>query len=53
MSKKVREGVYKAGVIISFLGISGIAEAITGNGSKMASVAFLSVGIIMCLFGYI
>ena len=50
---KLREGVYKAGVIIAFLGLSGIAEAITGNGSRMVSTLFFTVGLIMCLVGYV
>lgn len=48
----MRERVYRIGVIVSFLGLSGIAEAITGNGSRTASILFFTVGLIMCLVGY-
>jgi len=45
--------VYKIGVIVAFLGASGIAEAITGHGSGMASAIWFGTGVIMCLFGYV
>ena len=48
----MREKIYYLGVIIAFLGMSGFAEAITGRGSQMASVAWMVVGFIMCLVGY-
>lgn len=50
---KLRGAVYNLGVIISFLGFAGLAEAITGQGSHMGSIAFIGIGIIMCLFGYV
>lgn len=49
----MRAIVYKVGVVIAFLGLSGIAEAITGQGSGAASNAFFAVGLIMCLAGYV
>ena len=52
MSKKT--GVcYKVGVILSFLAVSGIAEAVTGRGDIGMSVMFLVVGIVLCLTEYI
>ena len=49
----MRDKVYNAGVIIAFLGISGIAEAITGRGSGTVSAIFFTTGLIMCLTGYV
>lgn len=50
---RIREHIYRIGVIVAFLGASGIAEAITGHGSGMVSVAWFTVGLIMCLIGYV
>lgn len=49
----MRDKVYNVGVIIAFLGVSGIAEAITGHGSGMISTGFFAVGLVMCLVGYV
>jgi hypothetical protein len=49
---RIREHIYRIGAIVAFLGASGIAEAITGHGSGMASAAWFTVGLIMCLIGY-
>lgn len=49
----IRGICYKTGVVLSFLGVSGLADAITGRGSHMASVSFIAIGIILCLFGYV
>ena len=49
----MRDRVYAVGVVVAFLGLSGIAEAITGQGSGVASTVFLGVGLIMCLAGYV
>lgn len=49
----MRDKVYNVGVIVAFLGISGIAEAITGHGSGTVSTLFFAVGLIMCLVGYV
>lgn len=49
----MRDRVYNAGVIVAFLGISGIAEAITGRGSGTVSAIFFTTGLIMCLVGYV
>lgn len=49
----MRDRVYTVGVVIAFLGLSGIAEAITGQGSGLISTAFFGVGLIMCLVGYV
>lgn len=49
----MRDKVYNAGVIIAFLGLSGIAEAITGHGDGVVSAAFFATGLIMCLVGYV
>lgn len=51
--KKVRDRVYEAGVVICFLSAAGFAEAITGEGSQMASIVWLAIGLIMCLVGYV
>lgn len=45
--------IYYIGVVVTFLGIAGIAEAITGRGSVMASAVIMSAGIGMVLTGYI
>lgn len=50
---RIREHIYRIGVIVAFLGVSGIAEAITGHGSGIASAAWFTVGLIMCLIGYV
>ena len=49
----MRDKVYSIGVIVAFLGISGIAESITGQGSGMISAVFFAAGLIMCLTGYV
>ena len=49
----MRDKVYNAGVIVAFLGISGIAESVTGHGSGTASTLFFVIGLIMCLAGYV
>lgn len=51
--KKVQNAIYCTGVIISVLAVAGTAEAITGRGDYIISTAFLGVGIIMCLVGYV
>ena len=49
----MRNKVYNAGVVIAFLGISGIAESVTGHGSGTASAIFFTIGLVMCLVGYV
>ena len=44
--------VYTIGVVISFLSLAGVAEAITGRGDYTISSILLAVGFIMCLAGY-
>ena len=44
---------YKFGVVLSFLAISGIAEAVTGHGSMGISITLFVVGIVLCLAEYI
>lgn len=51
--KKTRDTVYKVGVIISFLAICGFTEALTGDGSQMASIVWFAIGLILCLIGYV
>lgn len=53
MRKIVLNAIYNTGVVIAFLGISGIAEAITEHGSGMTSTIFFTVGLAMCLAGYV
>ena len=49
----MRNKIYNVGVIISFLALAGVAEAITGRGNQNISIALLVVGFLMCLFGYV
>ena len=49
----MRDRVYGLGVITAFFGISGIAEAVTGHGSGTISAVFFTIGLIMCLVGYV
>ena len=51
--KKICNALYNTGVVISFLAIAGVAEAITGRGDQNISIAFLIVGFLLCLFGYV
>lgn len=44
--------LYNIGVIISFLALAGVAEAITGRGDYSISIGILIVGFILCLTGY-
>lgn len=50
---RIREHIYRIGVIVAFLGASGIAESITGHGSGMASAIWFAAGVVLCLFGYV
>jgi len=50
---RIREHIYRIGAIVAFLGASGIAEAITGHGSGMASAVWFAAGIVLCLLGYV
>lgn len=43
----------KIGAVISFLAISGIAEAITGRGDRDISVVLFVVGFLIALMGYV
>lgn len=47
------KGLYYLGVIITFLALAGMAEAITGNGSYTAGVIWFIIGMILSLTGYI
>ena len=47
-----RDGVYYIGVIVTLLGIAGIAEAITGRGSIMIAAGTFAVGFVCVLVGY-
>ena len=49
---KIREYSYRIGVIVAFLGASGIVESITGHGSGIASAIWFAAGVVLCLFGY-
>lgn len=53
MKRRVFDTLYSLGVIIAFLGLSGIAESFTGHGSGTASAIFFTAGLVMCMFGYI
>ena len=50
---RIREYIYRIGVIAAFLGVSGIAESITGHGSGTASAVWFAAGVVLCLFGYV
>lgn len=47
-----RDGVYYIGVIVTFLGIAGIAEAVTGRGSILVAASTFAVGFVCVLAGY-
>lgn len=49
----MKDGVYKAGVIVSFLSLAGIAESFTGHGNTLAAAIWLAIGFGMVLTGYI
>lgn len=49
----MRNKIYNIGVVISFLSLAGVAEAITGRGDYTISSILLAVGLVMCLTGYI
>lgn len=51
--KKLLNISYRVGVVISFLALAGVAEAITGRGDQNISIALLIVGFLLCLFGYV
>ena len=41
------------GVIITFLSLAGMAEAVTGNGNYNAAVVWFIIGFILALTGFI
>ena len=45
--------LYKIGAVLSFLALSGIAEAITGHGSIGISITLFVAGLVMCLTEYL
>lgn len=49
----MKDGVYKLGVVLTFLSIAGIAESFTGHGSTLASAILLALSFGMVLTGYI
>ena len=49
----MRSKIYNIGVVISFLALAGVAEAITGRGDYTISIGILIVGFVMCLTGYV
>ena len=51
--RRVKDHIYKLGVIITFLSWAGLAESFTGHGSSEAALIFLIVGLAMVLQGYI
>lgn len=51
--KKICNVLYNTGVVISFMALAGVAEAMTGRGDKNISTILLIVGLILCLFGYV
>lgn len=51
--KKICNVLYNTGVVISFMALAGVAEAITGRGDHHISIALLIIGFSFCLFGYV
>ena len=51
--KKKMGIAYKIGVVVSFLSVAGIAEAITGRGDGSTSTVLFIVGLLLCLIDYI
>lgn len=51
--KKICNALYSTGVVLSFLALAGVAEAITGRGDQNISITLLIIGFLLCLFGYI
>lgn len=49
----MREKIHSIGAVVAFLGISGIAEAITGHGSGTISTLIFAAGLVMCLTWYV
>jgi hypothetical protein len=49
----MREKIHSVGAVVAFLGISGIAEAITGHGSGTISTLIFAAGLVMCLTWYV
>lgn len=43
----------KIGIILAFLAMSGVAEAVTGRGDINISLALLIIGFLVSLFGYV
>ena len=50
--KKIQKICYRVGVVISFLSIAGVAEAITGRGDYTISSILFGFGVALCLAGY-
>lgn len=51
--KKILNAIYVIGVVISFLALAGVAEAITGHGDSNISIGLFIVGFVLCLVGYV
>lgn len=51
--KKICNALYNTGVVISFLALAGVAEAITGRGDYLISSFLFGIGLVLCLAGYI
>lgn len=49
----MRDKLHSLGVVVAFLGLSGIAESITGHGSGIISCWIFAAGLIMCLSWYV
>lgn len=50
--KKLQDKVYMIGVILTLLGLAGMAEAVTGQGLFFVAEVIFSVGFACILFGY-
>ena len=50
--KRVRDKVYLAGVVITFLSLAGLSESFTGHGSSFWSLVWFVAGFTMVLIGY-
>ena len=51
--RRVKDRIYKLGVVITILSWAGLAESFTGHGSSECALIFLIVGLAMVLQGYI
>ena len=49
--KGIKNKIYIFGVILAFLALAGVAEAITGRGSASVSIILFVIGLLMAIYG--